>query len=212
MDRLDLRTLQSLILNFNPSGTDQDYTTAQANQGLQEAYNDEVILVSENGLLDHLKSYHEFTWTSSLVTLELASTLKSKLLIELRDITDSSVGDRIIFAGYGFGGDVFWKDKTTMQWSTTGPSSDRTIRATFIAVAETLQDDTSVPQLIPVQFHPLLAWGGAAWLKDLAEESYPVSWEKRIQRMRESLWKFMSRGKPISDPPRVRNLGTQGVF
>lgn len=206
MNRDELKTLTALILNHNEGQTDQDFTAAQINTAIGQAYNEELIEMAENSLMEHLISTYEFVWTSGTVTKALPSSIEGKLLLRLANVTNNDLGDRLLFSSYGADTDLFWKDKSTMQWGTTGPSSDTTIRATYIATAESLVTGTSVPFLIPLQFHHLLAWTAACWLKDVAEETSPGIWLMRVQKTRERLWKYMSRGKPVSSVPSIRRF------
>lgn len=204
MNVAELRTLTSLILNYTPTLANQDYQAADILTAINQAYNEQVILLAENSLLEQMHSTYEFTWAASDVSMEVPSVLQGKLLLRLANVTNNDLGDKLIFSSFGSDSDIFWKDYKTLQWGTTGPSSATTVRATFQATAETLITESDIPKLIPPQFHPLIAWAAACWLKEVAEEASPAIWQGRVVSMQERLWKFMSRGKPFSEPPAIK--------
>lgn len=213
MNRQEIIANAKLKLNYNSTQTDVDFQDADFVSGLQEVYVSECNIALDTALFNHFKRYVDFTWSANEVTKEIPDQIKGKIIIELSDVTSSSIGEVFEFGerdGYGY---LFWKDKSTLQWGTTGPSTDTTVRAVYVEIPEQLQTDTSVPALIPSQFHYLLTWSLAVYMKELAEEVAPAEWKEKLIEQRRQLYRFLEKGKPMSDPPAIRPLHlTTGGF
>jgi hypothetical protein len=206
MDRAALRSLVSTVLNFNSTQTAQDFTTANLNTALNEAYNDEVNLALNNGLDRYFLRVQEFTWEASTVRKELPKALQGKVVLNFLDVTEDTIGSDIDISDLGSTSTVFFYDKKTLQWGTTGPGSDTTVRAVYLNVAVEMTQDNDEPDALPSQYHSLIAWSAACWLKRIAEEQAPNEWERYLADKRDAMHKFMSKGRPVSDTPRIKQL------
>lgn len=214
MNRDQIIANAKLKLNYNSTQTDVDFQDEDFVTGLQEVYNDEVLKGSDTALYNNFKRLTTFTWADGEVTVEVPTEIQGKTILKMIDITgNSDLGDELQFGDYGEFGQVFWKDKKTLQWDTTGPSSDRTIQVQYIEVPEQLLSPASVPELLPEQFHYLLTWSLAIYMKELAEELAPLEWQQKLVEQRTLLYRFFEKGKPTSDVPAIKPFSlTSGGF
>lgn len=190
-------SLTKFIMNFNDGQSDQDFSEVRIKELINLAYVEEVNKAKQEGVKRYFKAFHEETWTSGNVTFTLPSTVSRAELIEARDVTSDTIGTLLAFSDSGVTG-IGWKDRNTLQWGLTGPDSDRTIRFVYYAQPETLVAEDDEPELIPPQFHAVLAWGAACYGRTIADEQVPQSWAYKLEDLRHDYWKFISRGRPIS--------------
>lgn len=206
MNRQDLRSELSFLLNFSETSADQDFSTTRLNKALQWVYEDEVRQAKLEGLSRRFRKTTTFVWPASQVRLELPQAVHQKNVQAFWDITNSDPGYRIIVRETNLdGGDAYWFDNKTLQWGSVGPASTLTIRAEFLASAEFLAGDQDEPQLIPPDYHKLIVWGAAVLLRSIADEQPPEFWAMKHKELQHDFWKFLSRGQPISDTPTVSN-------
>jgi hypothetical protein len=183
MNRKELRDELAFLLNFNEDQPDQDFTATRLNKALQYAYEDEVRQGKLEGQLRWFKANATLTWPASQVTLKLPSTLQRAGLIEFWDITEADPGvPFVIRENWQQGGDVHWLNFDTLQWGETGPDSEKTLR---------------------VDYHMLIVWAAAVFLRDVADEAVPQRWAQKHRELQMDFWKFLSRGRPFSDVPVV---------
>lgn len=209
MKRSEIRGEVAFLVNFTEGVADQDTTTARLNKMIQQAYNQEV---ERAKLASHRRFWQmnqDVTWLADSATYSLPTSLRGKTLIDILDTTEGEPGISLLFGESSNSvGDVSWKDKDTLQWSSTsGPSSDRTIRFTYEAAAETLLDDESTPALVPPQFHYLIAWTAAILFRMIADEQVPRDWRVEQNEMRLDFYKHVGRGRPLSSTPTVGGKG-----
>lgn len=202
MDTRALIDRTKLWLNFNEDQTDQDFSEAQILSVLNMVLTEECSLAKQEGARSWFRTSTEFTWAASEVTLTLPEPLSRVSMYRLVDVTDTTgPGARILFSQEGFTGDVFWKTRTVLQWGSTGPASERTLRAYYFATPEELVTDLDIPELIPDEFHELLPLSAAVVLRTMADDAAPQAWLMKQRDYRNRLWKFMSRGRPLDDIP-----------
>ncbi len=204
MNRAELRDLTKLILNFNDGQPDNDFTDAQIHTALDQVYSEEIRMAILNGFERFFRKTVEFTWTGSDVTTTVPSTLESAMILSLRNVTNNAIGSEVAFSDFGEEALVFWKDNRTLQWGTTGPSGDTTLRATYMPGTPSLATDGSEPELLPRNYHSLLAWSASVWLRMIAEDGAPPQWIQKTTSDRQDLWKYLTRGMPVSDTPAIK--------
>lgn len=192
------------LLNFNPTQTDQDFTTALVKDQINRAYERELNKAKQQGTLSHFIKTQTFTWAASSTTFELSGSLKGLELVRLDDITDTNPGYTLLFDDGRFNGDVFWKENDILQWGTSGPSEAKTIQITYMGKPETLLDDEDIPTLIPEQFHELLVWSTAIQLRRRADESSPPEWQAELRDLRLDYHKYVMTAKPHSNTITIR--------
>lgn len=197
MNRGELRTYLSTVLNFNSSSTDADFSTTQLNQAIQLAYNRCVVDAQQHGTRKFFLKTVQFTWPSGQLQYQLTNTASNTSTISIRDVTDAE-------GGPGYPVDLWWKEHNVLQWATTdGPSENRTIELHFLASAEDLLSDGTVPLLVPLQFHELIIWEAAIWLREVADETAPGAWVGNRTTWQQRYWKHVSSGRPMEDAPTV---------
>ena len=211
MDFSALITRTKLWLNFNDDQADLDYTEAQIKAGLNMAYSEEVSKAKAEGSQRWFSAVTEHTWSSGEVTYTVPAPLNRIAVRRIMDVTnDAEPGSQVLFSETGAQGEVFWKDRNTLQWGSTGPGQDTTLRFIYVASPEELVNDIDVPELVPDEFHELLPLSAAILLRGMADESPPPWWVSKQDDYRLDYWKFVSRGRPLDDIPSVG--GFEGEF
>ena len=210
MNFTELQNRLAFVLNFNDTQTDSEYTTARLKQSLNYAYEREVIKAEEEGSKVWFKSTMKVTWPKSQLLLTPPEPLKQSNLIKIEDITNTNPGVRLSLSADGLAGDIHWADRNTLQWSTVGPSSARSLRFHYYARATEMSEDEDIPELIPPQFHEMIVWSAAIFLRDIADESAPGAWQRRLQDWQIDFYKYLSRGRPTSDVVTVDNTYSDG--
>lgn len=204
MNRGQLREELSFLLNFNEGQADQDFSTTRLNKAIQWAYEDEVRQAKLEGQTRWFRKVKTFIWAADDIRMELPQGLHKKMLQQLWDITSNDPGTPIIVRENGYsGGDIFWYDNKQLQWGENGPNSDVTIQADYLAECEQLTDDGDEPDLIPNEYHKLIVWSAAVFLRTVADEAPPASWQRELQMLRLGFWKVLSRGRPFTDSATV---------
>lgn len=209
MNRSELRSEVGFLLNFNEGQADQDFSTSRLNKAVQYVYELELEQAKQIGMSHWFRKTQNISWPSGQVTLELPSSLDQANLIGIYDITNANPGNQIVIRETAQdNGDAFWLDYKTLQWASTGPSEDKTLQVHYLARAETLAGDADSPTLIPPQFHWVLVWSAATYLRKIADEDAPQSWMSELKDWRHRYWKFLTRGRPLSDTPTITNSFT----
>ena len=202
---LDIKNQVDFYLNNDTSATGAAFTAARTKQAINFAYRDEVRRAVGEGSRRWFMSTTNLSWAISVVTLQMPPALSQKGLIRITDITSSDPGPEVLFDETGFRGGMFWKDRNTIQWGSQGPSSARTLQVLFFAEPTPLDKDGDEPDLVPEGFHDLIALSAAVWLRTIAD-SPPQNWVMLQNEMRIDLYKFLSKGKPMDDVPRVYDI------
>jgi hypothetical protein len=207
MNFTELQDRLKFILNFNDTQTDQDFTNARIKQALNFSYESEINRAQAEGSRRYFRAVREIEWVADELTYTLAYPLDQRGLIRITDITNTDPGYALVFDENGFHGDVFWKDRNTIQWGTQGPNAGKTLRVEFYTRPIAMVEDNDEPELIPPQFRELLLWSAACWLRDIADDDMgtPQSWQRRLDEWRIDFWKYLSRGRPTDDVPAVTN-------
>ena len=203
---MDFKILQNQLafaLNFNDGQTDQDFTTARLKQALNLAYAREVYKAQQEGSKRYWKDYRDISWPASQVTLVLPASVARKNVIRIMDVTSSQLGNVLLFSENGLHGDVFWLNKTTLQWGVSGPGEAKTLRVFYIAAPVDMVDDSDEPTLVPDAFHELIVWSAACWCRTIADEEAPNAWLRAREDLQLDFWKYVSRGRPHDDEPTI---------
>lgn len=193
------------LINFNSSQTDQDFTTAQLKKAINRAYVREVNKAKQEGLQKYFHAYTDLTWLSGDVTFTVPDSIRHNALIKVEDVTTSDPGHKIVFDDNGFSGDVFWRDRNTLQWGTAGPSEDKTLRFEFYAEPTDMVSDDDEPDLVPPQHREIIVWSAGVDLRRRADEGSPQEWLAELHELRITYYKSMSLGKPFQDYPAIKN-------
>ena len=206
---MKLWNLEALIkdlkfkLTFNEGQTDLEFSGPSEDPDryfrdyINEAYADELRDAKQIG--DSRWFYHiqSLVWPSGQLTYELPSSMDMKGLISVYDITNSDPGSPLWFNVWEAGASHLWRTRATMQWGTSGPGSDRTIRFTYLGDSQELVHDTDEPVLIPNDCRHLLSWRAASKLRLIADDSYPAGWDREMREIREGMLKFFSQRGPL---------------
>lgn len=205
MNRNDLRSELAFLLNFTEDTADQDFTSNRLNKALDRAYNLEVERAKLQGSYKYFHQTASATWAASSQTYALVDPFKDKAIIDIYDVTSGEPGFPLVVAAHmNQGGNAFWKDRNTLQWTGVGgPSDARTLRVFYEATAETLMSDESIPELVPPQFHYLLVWTASILLREAGDEEIPRSWMHEREELRMDFYKHISRGRPTSHVPTI---------
>jgi hypothetical protein len=222
MNRKQLREEVAFLLNFREGEADQDFAKTRLNKLIDRAYNLEVERAKTAGIKAYFQAATpDFTWTAGSQTLEfpqstISAILASTTIIEVFDITSGEPGVPLVFADQpNQGGDIFWKDKDTWQWTGNGgPGTTLTLRAFYEMRAEELEDDDAEPALIPAQFHWLIVWTAAVLGRSTADDRAPDDWRHEQHEMRLDFYKHVSKGRPLSRYPSIQrpNDETSGIL
>ena len=205
MDYVTIKDQLDFYLNNDSTATGADFTAARLKQAINFAYREEVRSAVNEGSRRWYMTTQQLTWPASQLTLALPPGLSQKGLIRIEDVTNADPGAEILFDVTGWRGGIFWKDRNTIQWGSQGPAAAVTLRVLFFAEPTPLDKDGDEPDLIPSAFHDLIALSAAIWLRSVADEP-PASWMRMRQDMRADLYKFLSKGKPMDDVPRVYDI------
>ena len=202
------------LLNVTPGTSDQDFTSDGLRKALNRANAREVRRAKLESDKNWFKVVEEVTWEADAVTYKLPTTLRSRDIIKVADVTASNPGYDIIFDESGYAGDVFWKDYKTLQWGRTGPGEDKTLQFTYYASAVPMFLESDEPDLIPPEHREILLWSAGIDLRRRADEKAPREWQEALDECRLDLWKTLSRGRPTDYPPivRLRMTSTSGIY
>jgi hypothetical protein len=200
-----LRGRVSTWLNFNPGQTNQDFTQAQIDGGINDAYHDEVNTARLQGNPNYFKMKYDLAWTAGEVTKTLPKFLVGVQVYDVTDITSDDPGCRIAFDKDGRAGNVTYRDRETLQWGATGPGQDTTLRFFYLAEPVDMSEDGEEPSLVPPAHRGLIALSAAVSLRDMADEGAPQAWLLRLHDQRLDFWKATKLGRPMTDVPVVTN-------
>jgi hypothetical protein len=199
MDFLELQNETKELLNFNASQTDQDFTLVQVKNAINRAYRREYVRARQEGTRRYFITTTNVIWPASSATFELPTRLQGAQIIRVSDITGSDPGTEITFSDYGSSGDVVWLNRNTLQWGSTGPSADKTLRFEYFAKADKMVQDDEVPTLIPYEHHELIFYSAAIDLRNRADEMAPQAWLFERENLRMDFWKDISKNRPHTD-------------
>ena len=200
----ELQDRVGFVLNFNDGQADQDFTAARIKQAINYAYNREIQKAMLEGSRRFFRATQDVTWAASSVTLTLPAGVAKKALIRIADVTSDAIGAQLLFSENGLTGDVFFKDRSTLQWGTSGPSSAKTLRFVYYETPLDMIDDDDEPDIMPEAFHELLVWSAAIWLRTVGDESAPTEWRRELMELQIDFYKHVSLGRPQDDEPTVR--------
>lgn len=209
MDFGELQAEVKFILNWNESQTDQDFTTLRVKKAINRAYKQETIKAEEEGGQRYFKATVDYQWLASTITFTLPPELSEEALIGISDISSgSTIGTPLVFSDDGISGDLFWKDRSTLQYGNTGPNTDKILRFTFFASAGEMVDNGDTPLLIPAKFHELIVWSAALFLQQISDQGMTEAWVFERNELRIDFWKWLSRGRATDDVPVIKNIKT----
>jgi hypothetical protein len=199
-----LRQKVSTKVNFDVTQPDQDFigpssdTNQLVDDAINEAYVEEYTNVKLEAAPEWFMQTEEFTWAASEVTLDLRTvslTASNHSVLRMEDITNSVDGDPISIKKSRHHSEIWWKDRYTLQWGTSGPGEDKTIQITFMPKPKDMRIATDEPDLIPEEHRWLLVWSAAINLRDMADEAAPQGWIQRRDNLRENMILDMAQGK-----------------
>jgi hypothetical protein len=201
MELSELIARTKLWVNFNSGQDDQDFSEETILGAINMAYKKEVTLAKQEGSQRWFHMTQEpAVWLSGEVTYTVPSPLNRVAVLRIADVTEEiSSGTPLLWGEGGSMSQVFWKNHKTLQWGTTGPTQDTTLRFMYVASPEELVNDDDYPELVPEEFHELLPLSAACILRLMADEICPVSWTTEQNEQRQLFWKFVSRGRPLAD-------------
>src|SRR6185436_5354078 len=115
MTFLELQNRVSKLLNFTPTAASQDFTAQNIKDELNSTYEDEVNRGQLEGSRLFFRASQDVTWPQGQLTFVLPSPLDARTLIRVTDVTSSDPGVRLVITETGLKGDIFWKDRNTLQ-------------------------------------------------------------------------------------------------
>lgn len=201
MDLGELKVELQTMLSLTPGRRQQDFTPTILQSALNKSYTREVNLAKNEGLNKYFLATQDITWSSGEVTLAVPKFMQRTGIISILDVTGGGVGSAIQFSDNGFPGGIFWADRKTLQYSTSGPGSDLSLRIRYFVIPEVLQDDGDIPDILPDDYHDLIVWTAAIRLRRIADGKAPVEWGYERDELRMDYHKYISRGRPNSDVP-----------
>jgi len=199
---MDFKTLQdevSDLLNFNSTQADQDFSTSQIKKAINRSYGREYRKARQEGVKSWFIGYSEISWPSSSTTISLGKNIRRTQITKIMDITQDDPGHILVFDAGGMIGDVFWKDRNTLQWGENGPGEDKTLRIQYFPEAEEMSADEDEPELLGPAHHELIFYSAAIDLRTRADEIAPQAWLMELENLRLDLYKDVSRGRPHSN-------------
>tara|TARA_R110002020_G_scaffold230081_1_gene440853 strand:+ start:303 stop:950 length:648 start_codon:yes stop_codon:yes gene_type:complete len=205
MNFKELQDEVSELINFNSLQTDQDFTTAQIKNAVNRAYAREYRKARQEGIRRYFSTTTDVVWESGSVTLELPERIRGSQICRVSDVTSTDPGTMVVFDDRGFLGDVFWKDRVTLQWGQTGPNETKTLRFEIMPEPSKMLTDDEVPDLVSPDHHELIFYSAAIDLKTRADEMAPPSWMSEREELRMDYYKDVSRGRPHSDVTSIRS-------
>ena len=204
MNFKELQDEVSELINFNSLQADQDFSAAQIKNAVNRAYAREYRKARQEGIRRYFSTTIDLTWKADDVTFLLPASIKNAQICKVTDVSHTDPGTAIVFDERGFLGDVFWKNRVTLQWGQTGPNEDKTLRFEYMPEPEKMANDDDVPELIPSDHHEVIFYSAAIDLRTRADEMAPPSWMNEREELRMDLYKDMSRGRPHSDIVSIR--------
>lgn len=208
MTLAEMRNELAFILNVDEAQANQDFTTARLNRALNYADNTETEKAKQNGYTLWFKRVQPFTWPISTPQATPPAVIHRTNTAAVYNVTNSDPGYRfIITEGPDLGGDAFWFDNKTLQWqgvNAVGPSTNLSLRFFYLGNAVQMVTDEDESALIPPQFHWLLVWSAACWLKQVADERIPETWQKTLLDWQQDFWKFLSKARPMDSVQTIR--------
>ncbi len=192
----ELQDLTSLMLNFTPNAVDSDFTATQVKAALNRGYAREVRAAKLRGNLEYFKGQTALLWPANTMDMKLNSLMLRSEWLRLEDVTDSRRATLLEVGSHSGEALIYFLDRTTLRWGSSGPGNDRNLRLSYLAFAETLIEDEDEPMLVPPEYHELLAYSAAVELRAFADEEIPSAWQKRYLQFQMEFWKAVSRGRP----------------
>lgn len=191
MNVAEILDMAKFFYAFNDAQSDNPFTDARWIQLLNWSYKRVWIDVSQNVSKKHLLAYQDITWASGVAERELEPGLQNKSLYTFRDITDTDQGALIVPG---------WLNRTNLSWYPDGPSSDRTVRVFYIASPETLTDGGPGPELIPADFHEIIAWDCVNQLSLVSDGS--TNFQAQLYEWQQRLMKALAT-RPLGEVARI---------
>lgn len=204
-----LKDWTHFILDSNPLQSNPDFPDARITKAINAAYEEEVNRAKTETSILFFHLTNTFTWPADTQTIDITASPNSWLQYAdtflFQDITEDANRPRDFTP--------LWRDRTTLLWyHPDGPQSARTVRVTYLAVAEELSDDADVPLLIAPSHANLLAWSAAILLSEIADNQAPPNWYRRRDEIRFSWWKTLE-SRPRENQSRITPLGeTVGLY
>lgn len=194
------RDQTAFLLDFNDGQADQDFSITRIDHALNEAYDELVNWAKSNASRLFFIQRYTFTWPGTETAIDLSSPTYSALehldFFQFYDVTDGETHPREL--------QLHWRDRNTLVWqSRSGPGTNRTIRALYLAHAEPLVNESDEPTLIHPSHRHIWPLKAAIILREIADEQAPPSWERRLQT------KILAWQKELQARPRDNVAGIQ---
>lgn len=214
MNFKELQDEVSELINFNSLQSDQDFSAAQIKSAINRAYAREYRKARQEGTRSFFFAYRDLVWASGSLTLSLPDNMRGAQICKVTDVTDDTTGSGyhiVVYDGgdpgppdygtpswtsQGFSGAIFWKDRNTLQWGTSGPSEEKTLRFNMMPEPEKMLNDDDIPELISSDHHELIFYSASIDLRTRADEMAPPSWMSEREELRMDFYKDVSRGRP----------------
>ena len=174
---------------------------------INEAYREEIEEAQLNTMRAAWHRTHDLIWPNAQVTLELPDILVDKGVVEVRDITEGVDGPLLDIGDHMERHEIWRKDSNILQWGTEGPGQETTMRFTYLAEAEELNQKPQRPKLVPARFIWLIVFSAGILMREVGEDKAPTAWYNKREALRENFHKSISRGWPMkTNGPRIRNV------
>ena len=202
MNLAELREEVAYVVSAKIGDPDQDYDGGTTypwkridraiNQSIRTEYRE---VINDCGP-DPFWNTQPATWLSGSRLFSLPGDMRRGDLLALFDVSSSVRGTPIMVGERLTGATVYWHDRKTLAWGTTGPGSERTLALEHTARPDPLELAAQEPLLFHQEHHDVFVWGAAVFLKSVTDESVPKIWRDSHAACREQLIKFMSTYSP----------------
>lgn len=198
MNLTTLRDHVNFILDNNDLQADASFSTARMNDAINWAYQEEMSDAQLEGGMAWFFTTTDVAWPAEQVTLPLPAGIQQENIIEVHNVTDNDPGKPVVIGGPGTSARLHWKDRLTLQWGEDGPTTAQTLRFFYYAVPSTLVEDEDLPELMPPQFHKLIALSAVVFLMEIADREAPALILRRQRKLQAMLQKYVSRPRPLA--------------
>jgi hypothetical protein len=191
MIRSELEDFTRLILLPNSrNATNGPFAAADITNAVQRAYEREWNKSRIQLTRSQVVMSTQFTWPSGAISMNMPLLLRGRIIHSIYDITDNphGIGMRTVFYIEDVSKKMRWP--STVGTPGTGPFRDTLLRAFFMPQVEVLDQATSEPGLIPVDYHQLLGWSAAIELSEITggDKSVPATWRNRLEDLQTDYW------------------------
>ena len=200
MTRAELIAFCKFAMNVNSSQDNDDISDANwinlVNNAYRTVWNRISLELAPKGAV---VQYSDQTWPGNSFTFTLPNNLKNAIIYELWYLDSNSQPYSRVDATFEY------RNVLTLAYNQSFAPGGFNFRIYFIPDAEPLENDTSVPELLPARHHEVIAWEALRVVKMLTDKDIPQMWQAKFEDLELSLMKeFQSR--PLANRPNVRSL------